>query len=404
MIFLRIILALLSVPCIFLYFHYVWIPYMQWVGHSYVWNTATNIYLAGVVMHMACIIPHDRRGTLVVFGVPIALMLGPGPWLIPNFLHVTISLWNWAILGRVAIEGEENEYVEPDYHRLHINTNDPLHHVHSDASLLTMALYRNLRHMGSFIVGYNKGKPHESISRFGFRVMLIAFMWALFIDKTVAPVPSYEAPSIWNFHLPSLPEFKIPDWLSKAGEKNPTAIGLGNKTEEPFAGDQEGARVMVSVQLHKGTSPIMPEAEDFVPSLRNDIHEFFLMDGDPRKYFVYAQPSPGSVYAKYVNESLCQIITPGRKVTLYTELRPTNVIEMEDHVEYYKKRSAFDFGDWIELLWDRNLKAQSKKTTTTWRYLYRHWDPSEMQPYTLMGVAKPQSELQERSYGGIVCF
>lgn len=403
MIFLRIILALLSVPCMFLYFHYVWIPYLQWVGHAYLWNTATNVYFGGVVMHMACIVPHDDEGELIVFGIPTGLILGPGPWLIPNVLHVTITLINWAILGRIAIKGEVNEYVEPNYHRLHINTSDPLHHVHSDASLLTMALYRNLGRIGGFLVGFKKGKPHETISRIGFRVMLLAFVGAFFMSKTVAPVQQYEAASESSFHMPSLPDFKTPELWNKVWEKSP-ATQSGRKAEESPPESSSSTKVTVSVQLDKGPSPTMPEAEDFIPSMRNDVREFSRMDGDRRKYFVYVQPAPGDVYAIYVNESFCQNVTPGRKVQFYAEIRPTNVVEMEDRVEYYKKRSAFDFGDWADLLWDLNLKAESKKTVTTWRYLYDHWDAVETQPYPLVGAAKPQSELREGSNGGIVCF
>lgn len=210
-------LALLAAPCAWVYFRYVWTWYLNKLGHVELWDDATSLYLLGLALHLMVIIPPYMQGELIFFGHPTGIKIGNGFWFIPNVGHLLIALVNAALLCRVVdVRQEEEELKLFDILRerwnalhLHIDTRDSHHIIHSNAGLFATGMFK----LGQVIIGalkmavvaiwtffavYHKGAKFETVSRLGFRLMLIAGVIAWWNNNPAR----YVEPIEFNFTIP----------------------------------------------------------------------------------------------------------------------------------------------------------------------------------------------------------
>lgn len=142
-------------------------------------------------------------------------MIGNGAWVIPNVLHISITLINFALLCRVFdVEDQEEpvnffDTISTQWNEMHfwVDTRESFHIIRSDATLFQVAMLRLATFIAHLVVGaikvvlisvwqffiiYREGAKYEVVSRLGFRVMLVAAMLAWYNNDPVLYVPTIE--------------------------------------------------------------------------------------------------------------------------------------------------------------------------------------------------------------------
>jgi hypothetical protein len=361
--------VLFSLPCIYAYFHVFWIAYLQWLGHIELWHPSTKLYIFAAAMHMACVIAPYKSGNLIVCGIPTGIWLRNGLWFIPNVLHMTITLFNWAICRVLPMDDHDDPGNEPRIN-IRLDSSDSIHLMHTNPPMLVVGIMRLTGGIARFMFGYKKGQGHETISRLGFRVMIAAAIWAWWANdrsRDVEPVKDPMLGAVQAAHAPT-----------------PARASPLEQKRDPLPEAPTSNRHAV-INLSVGRAPIDLSQEMFIPNSVQGSRYCGRHGQDSRLYCQYNEFGLNYTDTFPAKEGRCLMIPKGKQAQFFGA-RPTNAINMEDDVEFVP-------GWW----------APWSDGKTTWKNLRSTWwqvDSSRLITVYAIGAWK----FPDEEYGALMCF
>lgn len=323
------------------------------------WNTATIITLLGALMTQIAIIPSGHSAKLTFFGKAKKTTWEDGISPLPNAFHISTKMFHFSVLwGLLLIRNTRYYSGEENW-----GSSQPDQVVKSGyLAIVSPQQMTFIQLIAWLALGWRQGLPHLWLSNFGFRVLIFGL------------VISFGGEGASNLYL---------NQIRKINQKD--------KTE-------------VYTQLKKGTLPVMPLPEKFIP--RPNIGKqlaFFVNKTDERLYYLYHEVEAGKMPITYVTESHCSVIPAGRKKIFVTKYSPRVAVNMVDEVSY---KQIISTKSGLQKFADSITGAPSYLDTGTWEYINENWDNVDTDTYGIIVQALPDSELpaSSKGRGGIVCF
>lgn len=375
--------VLYSLPCIAIYyvaFHLYNVHYLGVTPTLDAWST--KILIFGATMHMMYYL---ENGGQLTFGTQrIETYWRDGVCFVPNIFHFTLN-WHFALIWGVKVKNDIRKNEES--HKLDVLINPLLATTRHNVEMtpLQSMVDRGLTAILLWLfIGWKQGETHLMMMRVGFRLIVVAYVMAT-VQGSVGLVGE-KISSTGN---------QVVNTLGGYVQQGTAALGL----PEPRAVIRSTGRIE---QLSMGKPPRIPSWEGFQPIRKNDMSYYGTFPGDDRKYYLYREPSPDYTDHVMVDESLCSIVSKGRKIFYWGTRPPLHASNMEDSVTYMRKKYGFTLFNWFE-------DVLLEKTTATWRYMYDHWGDVASTQFPILAKALdnwelPKDEGGEDSGGGLVCF
>lgn len=318
---------LLSIPCIAFYW------YLFHLYNTYYFDSVPSldtlngkVFLLGATIHMMYVIPAGETATVTFGAKSRDQFWSDGVVFVPNILHFTISAFNFAILWGIALVGATYQ-AGRSYVNAEVFTHQmlPTYTRTTHMSKIGADVDRAANAFLFWLFGWRNGEPHLVLMRFGFRLMVIAYIWATLTgvfdqgQRQVSRVVDSTTNAIHSTINDFAQNYTPPDSLAR----------------EMYT--------RVSVQLDVGPKPKWPGWEVFTPTHEEGMQYHDMVE--EKKYFIYSEPSSGSVDTIHITESSCAAIPVGRHVYFSTDIPPAYVVNMNDEVEFLEKRFGFTLGD-----------------------------------------------------------
>lgn len=212
---------LFSLPCISIYYYAFHLYNMYWFGYTpdmSLWST--RIFIIGATMHMMYVIPATEEGVLTFGAKALSKTWSDGIVFVPNLLHFTIHAFNFAILWGLTLAGSGG-WVG----RNHVNAEVFTHQMMpsyvrttrmtklgADADRATNAFL-------FWLFGWKNGEPHLVLMRFGFRLMLVDYLW-------ITGIGAFNCLQVWTAQTAEQGAGRINSLLRSAVVAFATFVGL----------------------------------------------------------------------------------------------------------------------------------------------------------------------------------
>lgn len=185
----------LGVACGAILLYLVWFPATAWMQHLSRWSWATYIYMFGSALTLFAVIPYNKHGQLIFFGVPLGFYWTPGPCILPNLFHFTTEHTNFSIFYGMELFPEEESLEKLQKkieHHVFIDQRLPVHHRQVQVGWFASKVELVVTAVIMWFVSFKRGKSIYVFQRFGFRVMVFAYLCALgmnFFNWTQGIIP-----------------------------------------------------------------------------------------------------------------------------------------------------------------------------------------------------------------------
>lgn len=357
-----------------LFYVYSWFRLGYW---PHLFAGYTLLAIVGATIHMMAYL--EKGGWLTWGSKQTNVFWEDGVCLIPNALHFTVQAFGFACFWGIKPNQEDIRYEEQNV-EVQFNQLLPITQHQVQMSHAASVVDRGFTAFFLWLLfGWKKGEKYLFMMRFGFRLMVVAYIWVTFVALYDHGRRRVEQGS-------AAVQASMREGVQALREALVVPSG------------QAAAKVEVLVNLNAHKLPIFPLAKHFELTSDETSQVYFTIPGDNRKYIKYDGAVPSGQHTIKVTERVCAVVPAGMKIKFDTRYAPSDAVNMKPFVRHAEKTFGFELGrrlDWILV----------QEVHTPWTRVREDWLSAETERHLLLMESLRKEDLPESSkQGGIVCF
>lgn len=322
-----------------------------------------------MLLHNSYVIPSGEQAELTLFGKATGLYLEDGWVFIPNVLHFTVSLFEFAFLCGLRYDHVSSAAMHGRIdisHRYDQGNNN--WNVNTDVGPFAAFLMKSFEKVGIWLFQ----KTHLIPMRLGF----IGLIACVVISSVITT--GHKAYSTGSSVITSVGE----------------TITSGAQTLGIIPQSSASKEIVV---LDRGQRPADVPWEFFNPTRDPTLRETMPSPGDGRIYYLYNEPTPTSIDLLKIDRAACVVVPAGRKIRLLSDRKPIYADNVEDRVTIVHKKYGFTLGSMFD-------NVLIEVTDWQWEKVHDHWEDVETKRHIILVKALESWELPKGSSGARICF
>ncbi len=353
--------AIISLLIMSVYVYY----YQKWIKNLPYSFQLTCFFFLGIFLHFLRKIEAGTTAELLFFEKSTNYFWSDGFCLVPSLFPALHNIGIYLLWNLKKETYEELQLFNPNIKIEHTHFRDqrlPEYKIKTDASLLSMTIYRIFANLGNWFFSIDRSHPELVYQRIGFKIILLAVIYGFIANS----------------------------WINL-----------------PF-NQQKKTSHIVYAQLDDGTiQPPLPNKEMFEEDV---VKKYTDLDGF--RFLHYQKTINGKKPFVLVDSPVCLIIPAGKRLAFESKKPPKLVINMTRNAEYVaKEQYASLLGKILSKTYNFTANMFANKPvqfgypeTKAWKYAQTFWDKIDFEGYAVVATAKDLEDIPDGVTGGFICF